>query len=72
MAPPSVAPTDYDVKSLPSSASDYNEPVIDAVTTLPLVGKDTKEELPDLGMRCEIKNLWEGKKKCPVSNDRSS
>ena len=36
--------------------------------TLPLVGKDTKEELPDLGMQCEIKNLWEGKQKCTVRN----
>ncbi|KAH7113214.1 P-loop containing nucleoside triphosphate hydrolase protein [Dendryphion nanum] len=61
---PSIVPTDYDVKSLPSSGSDYNGPSVDAVTTLPLVGKDTKDELPDTGMMCEVKNLWEGEKKC--------
>ncbi|KAF2184022.1 P-loop containing nucleoside triphosphate hydrolase protein [Zopfia rhizophila CBS 207.26] len=55
---------EYDVKSLPSSVSDDNGPGIGAVyDTLP-PGKDTKDELPSVGMMCDVKNLWEGKQKC--------
>lgn len=60
----STVPTDFDVKSISSSASDGKGASIDAVTTLPLVGKDTKEELSAVGMMCDVKNLWEGKQKC--------
>lgn len=61
----STNPTDFDVKSISSSASEENATSLNAVTTLPLVGKDTKEELPSTGMTCDVKNLWEGEQKCP-------
>ena len=62
--PSSLAPTDFDVRSVSSSASDGKVPGLDAVSTLPMVGKDTKEELSSAGMMCDIKDLWEGESKC--------
>ncbi|KAF2267699.1 P-loop containing nucleoside triphosphate hydrolase protein [Lojkania enalia] len=55
---------DFDVKSLPSSASDDGGQSIDSITTTLPSGKDTKAELPYTGMLCDVKNLWEGKSKC--------
>lgn len=60
----SIAPTDFDVKSVSSSASEGKGPSLDEVSTLPILGKDTKEELPNIGMMCDVKNLWEGKPNC--------
>ena len=61
---PSIAPTDFDVRSVSSSASFDKNPGLDAIANLPMVGKDTKEELPSTGMMCDIKDLWEGESKC--------
>lgn len=55
---------DFDVKSISSSSSEANGSSLNKMTDLPLVGKDTKDELPSLGMTSDIKNLWEGKRKC--------
>ncbi|KAF2469434.1 P-loop containing nucleoside triphosphate hydrolase protein [Lindgomyces ingoldianus] len=62
MAAPSVN-TDFDVKSISSSTSEENTHTLSTVTSLP-IRKDTKEELPNTGMMCDVKNLWEGKQKC--------
>jgi hypothetical protein len=60
----SITPTDFDVKSISSSTSEDKGISLDGMSTLPLVGKDTKEELSSVGMMCDVKNLWEGKQKC--------
>jgi hypothetical protein len=59
----SIAATDFDVKSMSSSSSD-GKTNLDVASSLPLVGKDTKLELSNAGMTCDVKDLWEGKAKC--------
>ncbi|KAF2197621.1 P-loop containing nucleoside triphosphate hydrolase protein [Delitschia confertaspora ATCC 74209] len=55
---------DFDVKSIWSSNSDDNGPGTHTVQQVLPLGKDTKKELPAVGMTCDVKNLWEGEKKC--------
>ena len=58
----STCPEDFDVHSISSSTSDVTCP--HSVLTTSLKGKD-RDEWPGTGMMCEVKNLWEGKRKCP-------
>jgi hypothetical protein len=55
---------DFDVHSISSSTSD-GPCGLHGVLATSLKGKNTREEWPGTGMMCEVKNLWEGKKKCP-------
>ncbi|KAF2868207.1 P-loop containing nucleoside triphosphate hydrolase protein [Massariosphaeria phaeospora] len=57
-------PDDFDVASISSvTTEDYVPSSDDAKATMPLLGKNTKEELPPVGMICDAKNLWEAERK---------